>query len=253
VTIGRVTRAAVGLGLVLLGSLVWNSRVPNFKDELVMSRLANRLKEVQAGSSVDISAECERQTVGNGWALFVLDANLISDNQFRSYFETASEEMGVWVTFDSGQLRLGLGSGPSSSESNRSYPIRTVRRSERATIFIAVSRDETRVVMNVRDFRVTWPADFVTGWSCEYVQFGDEANLLSEGAGCRGCNISLRYATGENYEELTAVLDEVSNVSEFNQRRWLGSGATLLGVFVVFVPLSRRRPNQSSNNKAHQP
>ncbi len=242
-------QALLGLGLVVLGSFIWNSRIPDFKDELVKTQLADRLREVPAGTSLDISSECEQQTVGSGWILFVLDANLINDNQFRSYFETASEEMGVWVTYDNGLLQLGLGLGPNSPNSNRALPIRIVRQNERATILIGVSRDETRVVMNVRDVRTNWPGEFASGWSCEYVRFGDETNVLSEGVGCSGCNITLRYATGDDYEELQRIFDQVSNISIFNQRRWLGSGLTLLGVFIIFVRFSKWRLRRTEESQ----
>jgi hypothetical protein len=186
--------------------------------------------------------------MSDGWSLFVLQANLINDNQFRSYFETASEEMGVWVTYDTGLLRLSLGSGPSSSDSNRVFPIRWVRQNERATVAIAISRDETRVVTNVRDFRVAWPTDFASGWSCEYVQFGDENHPLSDGAGCKGCDITLRYAFGDDYQELRTMLDEISNIPEFNLRRWLGSALTLIGVFLAFFRPRGIRPKRLSKS-----
>ena len=248
--IRTTVRTLVGLGLVVLGSFTWNSRIPNFDDELIKTQLADRLREVPSGTSLDISSECERQTVGSGWILFVLDANLINDNQFRSYFETASEEMGIWVTYDTGLLRLGLGLGPNSPNSNRALPLRIVRQNERATILIGVSRDETRVVMNVREVRTNWPGDFANGWSCEYVRFGDEANALSEGVGCNGCNITLRYATGDDYEELRTILDQASNISTFNQRRWLGTGLVLLGVLVMFFRRSNARVRKIEESQA---
>jgi hypothetical protein len=241
VKIQRVAQILLGLGLVVLGSFVWNSRSPDFNSELVTTRWADRLQDVPVGTSLDISSECEEKTVSGGWILFVLDANLINDNQFRSFFETASEEMGIWITYDNGRLQLGLGLGPNSPDSNRALPIRTVRQNERATILIGVSRNETRVITNVRDVRTDWPGEFASGWSCEYVRFGDETNILSEGFGCNGCNITLRYATGEDYKELQTMFDQVSNISTFNQRRWLGSGLTLIGAFIAVVRLSKLR------------
>jgi len=252
VTARKLVQVVFGLSIVVLGSLTWNSRVPNFREELVTNRLAGQLRDVPAGSSIDISGDCERHTKGSGWVLFVLEANLINDNQFRSYFETASEEMGVWVTYDSGLLRLGLGSGPGRPDANRVFPIRWVRQNERATILIGISRNETRVVTNVRDFKVAWPVEFANGWSCEYVQFGDDNNPLSEGAGCKGCDVSLRYAVGDDYQDLVSSFDEVSNITTFNQRRWLGTGLTVVGLLLVFGRIPRNRPKTVSGDKSRE-
>jgi hypothetical protein len=167
--------------------------------------------------------------------LFVLNADLISDTRVRSYFETDEEPLGLFVESEPGLLRLGLGLGP-GPESDLQIPIRVIRRDHTETVIIAVTRDETRVVANALDERAAWPGYLADEWLCKRVQVGSDARELSQGFKCERCNARLRYAVGSGIGELNDALDEISNIEEFNRKRWIGTSVTLIGfVLLLFL------------------
>jgi len=224
---------ALGVVLVVVGSQVWGSRLSFEPDTKIASRFDSQLKEVKADAVNDLTEECNRAKSASGWVVFVLYANLTNDNQFRTYFETAEERIGLWVEYDYGLLRLGLGLGPTNPESNTEVPIRIVRQNERATIVIAVSRNETRVITNNRDVRKNWPAESASSWSCERVQFADNDRDLSEGHECEQCDIRLLYTSGENLDDLSEFMESISNVQRFNLIRGIGSVLTAIGFLLM--------------------
>lgn len=235
----------VGATLAIGGSLVWSSRLDYEPKRALEERIADRLVEVAPGKLSDLSTRCGQVLNPGGWMLFVMDARLLSDTKFRTYFETAEESVGLWVEYDLGLLRLGLGLG--SESPNTEIPIRLVRRDESVTVFIAVSREETRVITNAVDKSKSWPGHFAESWRCNGVQVGSDSRELSEGNTCAGCNVQLRYATGSNMVELTALLDSLSNVQSFNTKRIMGSALTLAGALLVIVG-----PNMSLGAVAHR-
>jgi len=227
----------VGVGLVILGAWIWSARLDYFPEQVLQQQLAERLVEISPNQVNDLSDVCGRVAESDNWVLFVMKANLISDTKFRTFFETAEERVGLWIEYDPGLLRLGLGLGPESNDSNTEIPIRWVRRDETATVMIGVSRNETRLVTNAIDKIKAWPGDLAAVWRCNAVQVGNESRELSEGNTCAGCNVQLRYATGSDVVELTAVLDSLSNVQAFNTKRLTGSVITLAGaLLVIFGP-----------------
>lgn len=228
----------IGIALAILGSVIWTARLDFYPERILKARLGNRLVEVLPGKVHDLSEVCGQVSEANGWVLFVMNANLISDSRFRTYFETAEERVGLWVEYDPGLLRLGMGLGPENVESNTEIPIRWVRRDEVATILISVTPNETRVLTNVVDKKKMWPGDFVSGWRCNAVQIGDDLRELSEGNTCVGCSVKLRYATGSDAAEITGLFESASNIRSFNTRRILGSALTMLGVVIMVFPLT---------------
>ena len=245
--------AALGLLLAVLGSVIWTSRLDYSPEPQLRERLADRLTEVDPDSFTDLTPQCGEATNNNGWILFVLDAQLVSDVTLRTYFETAEERVGLWVEYDLGLLRLGLGLGLESAASNIDIPIRWVRSDQRETIMIGVTREQTRVVANAIDKDALWPGDFADIWRCDAVQIGTDTRELSEGYECAGCNVSLRYATGSDTAELTNLLDSLSNVRSFNTKRIVGSALTLAGVLLVlFAPrgLARNRRSASPQDRS---
>jgi len=247
-SIRTVFTVTLGLLLAVLGSVIWISRLDYSPEPQLRERLADRLTEVDPDSFTDLSAQCGEATNNNGWILFVLDAQLVSDATFRTYFETAEERVGLWVEYDPGLLRLGLGLGLESAASNIDIPIRLVRSDQRETIMIGVTRDQTRVVANAIDKDAPWPGELGAIWRCNVVQIGNDTRQLSSGNSCAGCNVSLRYATGGDKAELTNLLNSLSNVRSFNIKRIVGSALTLAGVLLVlFAPRgwtkNRRSPS----------
>jgi hypothetical protein len=240
----QVIFPAVGLALLVAGSLVWGSRLSYSPEQVLQRNLADRLVEVSSSGPVDLSDECALVATEDGWVLFVLDAKLTSDNQIRTFFETAEEPLGLYVEYDPGLLRLGLGLGPGNERSNTELPIRFVRRDEQATIFIAVTNETTRVVTNARDGRIAWPGYLADEWRCNSVQIADDTRQSTHGFTCKGCDVRLRYATGTDISEIETTLDSLSNVRQFNVRRWSGTSLTLLGLTVLVLTardISRRR------------
>lgn len=231
----------IGTTLMILGSVIWTARLDFSPERILKDRLADRLVEVLPGKVHDLSEVCSQVSEANGWVLFVMNANLISDSKFRTYFETAEERVGLWVEYDLGLLRLGMGLGPESVESNTEIPIRLVRRDEVATILISVTSNQTRVLTNAIDKQKMWPGDFVSDWRCDAVQIGDDLRELSHGNPCVGCDVKLHYATGLDRAELAALFESASNIRSFNTKRILGSALTMLGVMIIVLPLTISR------------
>jgi hypothetical protein len=229
----------VGVGLAVAGSLVWKSRLEYSPETLLQRKLGSGLLEVDSEKPNDLSEECNIASEQGGWILFVMNAQLLADNKARTYFETAVEPSGLFVEYDPGMLRLGLGLGPGSAESNLELPIRLVRNDETATIIIGVSRDETRVITNGVDRRIGWPGDSYREWRCDPVQIADDIRESSHGYRCEGCNTRLRYATGQDPASLGSLLDGLSNVERFNTRRFIGTGLTLVGLALVLTRFRR--------------
>lgn len=233
--VNRLLAQFVGILLVVSGSLVW-LQVPTFQAESVFNNyLGSRLVQIDESSTTDLTQQCAVINEEGGWILFVLDANLRSDYLYRRYFETAPEPSGLWVEHDAGLLRVGLGLGPESSESSASLSARLVRTNESATIIIAVSRNETRVIADKSDARSEWPGKFSQKWQCNAVVVGDETPRFVEGDTCAGCSATLRYATGASLAELDEILSKVSNARQAWIRRITGTCVTLLGFPLLFV------------------
>lgn len=227
----------VGAIVFLVGSIVWTSRFDFAPEAALQEQLGTRLTEVSNQTVTDLTGACRQVEVPGGWTLFVLNAQIISDDGYRTYFETADETNGLWVEYEPGLLRLGLGQGPNGPEPSTSIPIRIARRNENAVVVVGVSRHETRVLTNGVDKRKAWPGTFAQAWRCSAVQVGVDDKELSQGNACNGCFAKLRFATGVSESELTELLDSLSNVQRFNQRRILGSALTLIGaVLTLFAP-----------------
>lgn len=223
-----------GVLLFLLGSQVWSLRLSFSPESEITSRLGESLKEVRPGTVSDLTNECDVAKSETGWMVFVLNADLINDNLFRTYFETAEERIGLWVEQDNGLLRIGLGLGPTGPVPNTDLPIRLVRRNERAVIVIGVTRNEVRVITNNRDSRTRWPAESAATWSCARVQFANDSRELSEGNDCKRCNIELFYSSGTNQDDIRDLMNSISNVQRFNVLRSFGILLSVTGISLIF-------------------
>ena len=248
----------LGLFLLLGGSLLWRSRYSYSPEAVLNQKLGTRLAEIPSKATLDLSDACRTATEENGWILFVLNTSITNDRAIRTFFETSEEPLGLYVEYEPGLFRLGLGMGPGNvneageSVSNIELPIRRVHRSENAQVFIGVTKDLTRVVTNTRDARIEWPGYLADEWKCNAVRIADDSRKSTHGYTCEGCNVRLQYAAGGDKAELTEVLDSLSNVGEFNIRRWLGTALTLLGIGTIeysrqeFV---RRRSQSNRQNR----
>lgn len=238
----------IGLILISTGSVVWLSRL-SFSPEIGVD-----LYSIPKDRMTDVDQSCRRAVQGDGWVLFALEARLKSDNKIRSYFETAEQPEGLRVEYVPGSLMLQLGHNDVDDESRTISVIRTVRREEHANIFVGVTRDEVRIVTNAVDKRVSLTVDEVSSVRCDAVRIADDTRALPSGNLCNECDVSLRVATGVDSRFLQTALDDISNRSAFNLRRWLGTALILAGALnLIFTPsvVSRRRsisPRTSSGS-----
>ena len=241
----KLVRAAIGAVLVVFGAFLWASRLDYSPERVLRSQLGDRLISVSPEGSTNLTKACDYSRQAEGWVLFVLDAELISDNTTRTFFETDEEPYGLWVEYDPGLLRVGLGLGPQSVESSTNIPVRWVRRDESIMVAIGVALDGTRVIANAIDQSSQWPGAFFPDWKCNAVQLGSDTRKLSEGYSCPGCDVRLSYAVGDSNEELTDILDDLSNVQSFNARRWFGSASSLAGILLLLGLRPSRRFGKS--------
>jgi hypothetical protein len=245
-----VVLLVLGVVFVVAGSVIWRSRFAYSPEQILQQRFGSRLFEVPSKTTVDLSEACRVATEEGGWVAFILNANITNDPEVRTFFETAEEPSGLWVEYESGAFRLGLGMGPGNIDedgnlvSSTQLPIRLVHRTEEAQVFIAVTEDTTRLVTNTRDTSIAWPGTLADEWKCTAVRIADDTRAGTEGNTCKGCNVRLRYMTGRDDSELNEILDSVSNVRQFNVRRWTGSSLSLLGFAAVALAIrgaSRQR------------
>ena len=229
-----------GVALVVVGSVIWGARNEYSPENMIQRQLAAPLVPVDDSTVTDLTAACNAVNQEEGWILLVVNAWLVSDTQARRYLQTADEPFGLFIEYDPGLLRLGLGLGP--EKWNTELPIRYVRRDESAVITIGVSRSQTRVVTNVTDQQTVWPNGFAPQWRCDGVELGRANHTFASGADCQDCVVSLRYTTGAGITGLNDILDSLSNSRRHNTMRIAGTGLTLFGLAVLAFAF-RRWPN----------
>lgn len=224
---------------VVAGSMIWMSRLSHEPQDAVESRLTGRLIEIKKDDVTDLTKECRNILTEQGWILFVINSTLSFDSETRTYFETGAEPLGLYVEYEPGLFRLGLGLGP-GPDSSRDVPLRIVRRNEQAVVFVAVTSEQVRVLMNGIDRRVDWPGYLADEWMCDAVQIPSDNRASSHGYKCVSCNTTVRYVSGNGLRELEQTLDAASNVRQFNLRRLVGSGLVVLGILSLLLSSSRK-------------
>lgn len=239
-----MTRRAIfvrllGVILAVVGSMLWNSRLTWSPESVLQKQFGDQLTLLDSDATTDLSKACNVFTDAAPWVLFVLDAQLANDNVFRTYFETSADErQALWVEYDPPLLRVGLGLGLENPVSNTDVPVRVVRRDEAITVVIAVQEAGTRVVSNATNARSDWPGVGGGGWRCDALRVGSDSVELSAGNTCGECNVRLRYAFGDDQQQLDQLLDDLNNIGRFNLLRWLGTALTLLGAVSIVAPTS---------------
>ena len=173
----------VGVVAVVVGSAIWGARNEYSPETLLQRQLATTLVPVDTSTVTDLTATCNAVNQDEGWVLFVVSAQLVSDAQARRYLQTADEPFGLFIEYDPALLRLGLGLGP--EKWNTELPIRYVRRDEFAVITMGVSRSQTRVVTNLGDQQTVWPNGFAPQWRCDGVELGRANHTFASGATCQ--------------------------------------------------------------------
>lgn len=236
-----------GALLVISGVLMWHSRLHYAPETVLQTRFGDELISMNSDGVTDLSDICNRVS-DDEWILFVLDTHLTNDSTFRTFFETAKEErLGLWIEYDPGLLRLGLGLGPDASDSNIELPIRWVRQDEAATIVVAVTAKETVVVANAMKAAINWPGPSNGTWNCDAVQIGSDTRELSQGHECERCESRLRYVSGEGLGEIKVLMDSLDNSERVTR---LGFFASCLVVGGVFMALAAGRIRKRLTGKA---
>lgn len=231
------TLKVVGVVLVVVGSVIWGTRNEFVTEDVFQRQLVAPLVTVDDVTLTDLTAACNTINRDQGWILFVLDAQLVSDAQARRYLQTADEPFGLFIEYDPPLLRLGLGLGP--EKWNTELPIRYVRRDEAAIIAIGVSRSQTRVVTNLTDQQTIWPDSFASQWQCDKIELGRANHTYASGADCQACQVRLRYTTGGGITALNDLLDSLTNRRSHNTRRMVGTGLTLIGLAMLALDWRR--------------
>jgi len=234
----RRAKVFVSLLLVIVGSAIWQSRLASLTVDEVKAGLPVAVVRIDDDTPTDLSAVCSQLLPDSGWIIFIVDVSLVSDDKFRGYFETSPKSQGVFLEYDPGEranFRIGLGIGDDVQLSR----IRTVRYEESAVILIGLRQNEARVIMNAVDYRFHVPRSPQAGFRCDAVRVG-----LADGVDCGNCDISVHYATGSNWQQYESVMNQVSNVANFNTRRLLGTALTIIGFVLLMTPMrlkNRRR------------
>lgn len=226
----------VGALLIIVGSVIWTDRLSfDGSAAIEASGLSGELVLIDR-PDMDLSNECEAARSGAGWLMLVVNTELIADDTFRGYFETAPKSAGLFMEYDPGEdgiLRLGM----ATTTDPIFVRLRTVRRDESAVFALLIRRDDVRIVSNAVDRTVSLPVDLEPAWLCSAVRVES-----SDGVGCPECSMELRYATGVDPRDAHRYLDALSNLREFNVKRWFGSGLSMLGVTcLTLIPLTRFR------------
>lgn len=221
------------------------SRTDSSLADEVNRRFEQQFLQAAPGAPIDLVRVCDDIRSKDSWLVIVANTKLRSDNKFRRYFQTSTDDRGIFLEYDGpeqGNLRVGIGTTTNAQLTR----IRTVRRDEHASILIAVTPTGLRVLLNGVDRAVPWPTNSGFVAACDSLAVFAVASLE-----CSDCDATLRYATGNDLQRLEADLDSVSDVSQMNRRRWVGSSLVLLGFTVIVLPATaisrlRRRLDTSS-------
>jgi len=243
---------SLGLLAAIAGSFFWVSRLDYSPEPVLQKWIGDRLISVDRSTTTDLGPVCNVFTDSSPWIVFVLNAQLVGDSFFRTYFETTSDELqALRVEYDPPLIRVGLGVEIEGIKSTIEIPVRVVRRNEFATIVIAVQESGTRVVANATVRESSWPDTGGGIWRCDRVRVGSNHGKLSSEHNCQDCNATLRYASGTNQQQLDSLLAELDNRDRFNLYRWIGNVLTTLGLLAVFCPPAwlGRRIDQKKNSK----
>lgn len=233
-----VVRVLLGVALVVYGSFEWSRRLTYQPDVGKLIGSGIELTDFSNPDTAQLIAACRGVEQSNGWLLLVIRTNLVADQIFRGYFESAPDERGLYVEYDPFEVSTGpsFRLGISSQVQNTLVHLRTVRRDEDAFVALGIQSDQIRVVTNGVDRIEQYVESFQPSLSCDSPVVG-----LADEIDCKGCDISVRYAAGSDQLQLTEALNSLSNARSYNVRRVLGTVATFIGSFLVLFPIPSLR------------
>lgn len=230
----RLGFLASGIALVLAGSGVWQSRLDYTVEERLRTLLPAPLTSIEPTATSDLSAACNSASSNDGWIIFLVSLNLISDQTPRKYLQSAPEPYGIYVEYDpdeEGLLRLGLGLGP--EKWNTALPLRHARRNEQVQIALGVTADEIRVMGNLVDERTNWPAQFRSNWKCDAFAIAGVDQPTSAALDCEACTTRVSYLTGTGRSEFNDIMNSLTNERRYHLFRVFGSLIVLTGITAI--------------------
>lgn len=237
-----MARVFLGVALVVYGSFEWNRRLTYQPDIGLLNDKGIELTDFSNPDTAQLVAACRGVEQGSGWLLLIIRTNLVADQIFRGYLESAPDERGVYVEYDPFEVSTGpsFRLGIASQSQSALVHLRTVRRDEDAFVALGIQFDQIRVVTNGVDRNEEYIEAFQPSLSCASPVVG-----LADEIDCKGCDISVRYAAGSDENQLTEALNSLSNARSYNIRRVLGTVATFIGSVLVLFPI----PNLRSRRK----
>lgn len=226
----EVIRLTAVVLLVVVGSGVWSSRLANESDRQLRQLEAKGIQLVASDAPSDISSVCDARKSPGGWVVFVLSLELLSDTNFRRYFETDSGDRGIFIEYDgreAANLRLGF----SMQSKANLIRLRTVRKDESVLLTVGVSADEIRWVVNGSADQVSLreqQPDTGLDMSCRSV-----TNLGDRSGQCDKCESQFGYVVGSGKMNFEDLFRRLSTSREYQLRRWVGIGMMLMGVVLA--------------------
>lgn len=223
----EVIRLTAVVLLAVVGSGVWSSRLVNESDRQHRQLGANEIQSLASDAPSDISSVCDARKSSGGWVVFVLSLELLSDTNFRRYFETDPGDRGIFIEYDGGEaanLRLGF----SMQSKVNLIRLRTVRRDESVLLTVGVSADEIRWVVNGSADRVSLreqQPDTGLDLSCRSV-----TNLGDRSGQCVKCESQFGYVVGSGKMNFEDLFQRLSTSREYQLRRWVGIGMMLMSI-----------------------
>jgi len=223
----EVIRLTAVVLLAVAGSGVWSSRLVNESDRQHRQLGANEIQSLASDAPSDISSVCDARKSQGGWVVFVLSLELLSDTNFRRYFETDPGDRGIFIEYDGGEaanLRLGF----SMQSKVNLIRLRTVRRDESVLLTVGVSADEIRWVVNGSADRVSLreqQPDTGLDLSCRSV-----TNLGDRSGQCVKCESQFGYVVGSGKMNFEDLFQRLSTSREYQLRRWVGIGMMLMSI-----------------------
>jgi len=223
----EVIRLTAVVLLAVVGSGVWSSRLVNESDRQHRQLGANEIQSLASDAPSDISSVCDARKSQGGWVVFVLSLELLSDTNFRRYFETDPGDRGIFIEYDGGEaanLRLGF----SMQSKVNLIRLRTVRRDESVLLTVGVSADEIRWVVNGSADRVSLreqQPDTGLDLSCRSV-----TNLGDRSGQCVKCESQFGYVVGSGKMNFEDLFQRLSTSREYQLRRWVGIGMMLMSI-----------------------
>jgi len=223
----EVIRLTAVVLLAVAGSGVWSSRLVNESDRQHRQLGANEIQSLASDAPSDISSVCDARKSQGGWVVFVLSLELLSDTNFRRYFETDPGDRGIFIEYDGGEaanLRLGF----SMQSKVNLIRLRTVRRDESVLLTVGVSADEIRWVVNGSADRVSLreqQPDTGLDLSCRSV-----TNLGDRSGQCVKSESQFGYVVGSGKMNFEDLFQRLSTSREYQLRRWVGIGMMLMSI-----------------------